>query len=67
MSLAHNGLGVVLLEQGKLEKAEASFRQALELQPGYAEAHNNIGNVLKEQERPEEAIAEYSKALELRA
>jgi predicted O-linked N-acetylglucosamine transferase (SPINDLY family) len=53
------------LEQGRPEEAEASVRQTLRLQPGYAEAHNNLGVALAKQGRPGEAVAAYQHALRL--
>jgi Flp pilus assembly protein TadD len=35
-------LGSTLTELGKLDEAEASFRQAIALKPDYAEAHSNL-------------------------
>ena len=39
---AHNNLGTVLKEQGLINAAQASFEQALKLEPGYASAHSNL-------------------------
>ncbi len=47
--------GNELLGQGLLEEAAVSYRQAIALHPGSAEAHLNLGFVLKELGRPEEA------------
>ena len=52
---AHNNLGIVLWQQGKLEQAVARFEQAIALRPDYAEAHNNLGVVLREQLKLTEA------------
>ena len=61
-----NNLGVVLQELDKIEAAEACFRQALALDPAYAEAHNNLGNALQDLGRLTEAEAAYRQALHLR-
>ena len=53
--MAQIDLGNVLLDQGRLEESEASYRRALRLKPDYAVAHSNLGNVLWEQGRLEEA------------
>ena len=36
---AHSNLGNTLKELGRLDEAEASYRQAIALKPDYAEAH----------------------------
>jgi tetratricopeptide (TPR) repeat protein len=51
--------------RGRLDEAAASYREAIRLEPGFAEAHNNLGSVLGRQGRAAEAIAEISKALEI--
>ncbi|MGE5468979.1 MAG: tetratricopeptide repeat protein [Ignavibacteria bacterium] len=45
------------LARGELDAATACYREALGLDPGYAEAHNNLGSVLLLQRRFEEAEA----------
>jgi Tfp pilus assembly protein PilF len=60
-----NNLGVVLVEQGKLEEAIECYRHALALQPEYAISHYNLGNALKEQENLEGAGISYRRALAL--
>jgi Flp pilus assembly protein TadD len=64
-SKAHNNLGVVLFQQGKLGEARREFTEALRLDPGLAEAHNNLGATLERQGRPAEAQAEFAEALRL--
>ena len=39
---AHSNLGNTLKELGRLDKAEASYTQAIALKPDYAEAHNYL-------------------------
>ena len=51
-----DNLGVVLALQGRLAEAEARFREAVRLQPHYAEAEFNLGNALARQGRASEAI-----------
>jgi Flp pilus assembly protein TadD len=43
-----NNLGAALKKQGRLAEAEAAYRAALGLSPGYAEALCNLGAVLRE-------------------
>jgi len=45
---AHNNLGNILKEQGKLKEAIACYRRALELNPKFAKVHLNLGDALKE-------------------
>jgi len=63
--MAHNNLGNVLKEQGKLDDAIQSYQRALSLNPDLAEAHNNLGNVLKEQGKLDDAIQSYQRALSI--
>ena len=58
-------MGNTLQELGRLEEAEASYKQAIALKPDLAEAHNNLGNTLKELGRVGEAIDSYIKALKI--
>ena len=53
---AHNNLGITLQELGRLDEAEASYRQAIALGIGYMEAHRNLANILRELGRIEQAI-----------
>ena len=62
---AHNNMGVVLQDQGKLAEAITAYHRALEINPAFAEAHNNMGNALKEQGKLAEAISAYHRALEI--
>ena len=55
-----------LAELGHLDEAALCLRQALTLQPDYAEAYYNLGNVLVNQKKPQEAVAQFHRALELR-
>ncbi len=44
----HNFLGVLEAQQGEYRKAESSFRQAIQLSPGYAGAYLNLGRLYQE-------------------
>jgi tetratricopeptide (TPR) repeat protein len=64
-SLAHNNLGVALVEQGKIREAVAHYAEALRIQPGSAMAHNNLGSALMRQGKIQEAVAHCTEALRI--
>jgi tetratricopeptide (TPR) repeat protein len=51
---------------GRLEEAAASYRQALSIQPDFAEAHNNLGDVQLELGGLEDAAASFRRAIQIR-
>jgi tetratricopeptide (TPR) repeat protein len=63
---AHNNLGNILFEQGRLMAAIDQYRQALQLVPDYADAHFNLGNALVRLGRLPDAIENYRAALRYR-
>jgi len=62
-SIAHNNLGGIFRDQGRMEEAFAQFQMALAINPDFAEPHNNLGVVFARQGRNEEAVAQFQKAL----
>jgi Flp pilus assembly protein TadD len=50
----------------KLDQAIRHYRQALAIQPSYAQAHNNLGMALDEQGNFDEAIQHYRQALRIK-
>ncbi len=58
----HNNLGVVLMTQGQLVEATASYQKAISLQPKHPDAHYNLGNAFKDQGKLTEAVASFQKA-----
>lgn len=58
--------GNMLKENGKLDDAVDSYRQALTIKPDYAEAYSDLGNVFKEQGKLDKAIASYRQALSIK-
>lgn len=56
-------LGIQCANSGLWEEAEKAFRQALTVNPNYAQALSNLGFVLKQTHHPEEAEAFLRKAL----
>jgi protein O-GlcNAc transferase len=58
-------LGTVLRQQGKLEEAAQTYRQAIAIDPNCAEAYNNLGSTLDSQGKFKDAIAFYEKAISI--
>ena len=63
--MAHDNLGVALVEKGRLSEAVPEFQRAIEIRPDNAEALNNFGNALLKLGRPDDAIPYLRKALEI--
>jgi tetratricopeptide (TPR) repeat protein len=63
--MAHDNLGIVLVDQGELEPAIEQFRLALEINPGDADSHYNLGNALAQAGATVEAIQQFHQALEI--
>jgi tetratricopeptide (TPR) repeat protein len=63
---AHLNLGRFYSASGRAREAEAAYRKALELDPGFAKAHYNLGNLLLQQGRVPEAAGEFAVAARLR-
>ena len=61
--MANDNLGLLLLENGHLNKSIIRFQASLAIQPDNAEAHNNLGNALLQERRLDEAIVHYQTAL----
>ena len=56
-------LGGIAANQGQGELALEHFREAVRLDPGYAEAHLQVGNLLGAAGRLEEALAAFDRAV----
>jgi protein O-mannosyl-transferase len=63
--LAHNSLGVVFLNQGKIDKATHHFQEAVRINPRHVSAQLNLANVLLSQKQPDQAIVHYKRTVEL--
>lgn len=59
---AHNSLGRVYFEQGRLYLAAWEFEYALKTMPNHPEPRNNLGLVLETARQLDEAIAHYRQA-----
>ena len=62
--LAHNNLGIALLERGRMEEAAAQFAEALKIKPGNSTSLFNLGLTMKRRGKTEEAERYFLKALE---
>lgn len=60
---AYNNLTLVYLEQGMIDKAEASARGALRLDERYPTSWTNLARCLSAQNKPDEAVAAYRRAM----
>jgi Flp pilus assembly protein TadD len=63
---AHSNMGVLLLEEGRVEPAKAHFREAIRIRPETAGAHDNLGRALAQTGRLEEAVTHLAEAVRLR-
>ena len=63
---AHNNLGNALMDLGRLDEAAVQYREAIQIDPRFAEVHYNLGNVLTARGHGDEAIAEYQKAVDIK-
>ncbi|MBI5382258.1 MAG: tetratricopeptide repeat protein [Opitutae bacterium] len=63
--MAHNNLGNLLRESGRIDEAIGHFEQGLALTPASAKAHNNLANALLDRQRLQEAGIHYERALAL--
>ncbi|HYE63784.1 MAG TPA: tetratricopeptide repeat protein [Phycisphaerales bacterium] len=62
---AHNNLGTLLLQRGKLYEAAGEFEWAKKLMPGHPDPRMNLALTLEVAGRTEEAIDTYRTALEV--
>lgn len=65
VALARNNIGVIHLENGKLELASAAFRSALERDPQYAVPHLNLAVVAAKRDDRGAVDAELAEAARL--
>jgi tetratricopeptide (TPR) repeat protein len=62
---AHNNLGTLYLEQGKLYEAASEFEWARKLLPGHPDPRMNLALTLETAGRTDEALITYETALEV--
>jgi Flp pilus assembly protein TadD len=63
--VAHNNLGELLAQQGRLDEAAIHFTKALDINPSFAHARHNMGMIFVQRGNLDEAIQEFQKAIEL--
>ena len=61
--MAHNNLGIALLQRGRANEAMAEYREALRIRSDDVTAHLNLGNVLQQRGQLDQAVAHYQAAL----
>lgn len=64
--LAHNNLGIILINSGKTGKAIYHFKQAIFAEPNFVDAHSNLGAALSSIGRISEAKFHLKKALSIK-
>ena len=63
--MAHNNLGIVLFEKGRLDDAIAHYRTTLQMQPNFWDADYNLGTALLGKGQVDEAIFHCDKAVSM--
>ena len=63
--LAHNNLGTILRQKGKVDEAIAHYQQALRIMPDNESVHFNLARAFLQTGKMGEAIAQYQSALQL--
>jgi Flp pilus assembly protein TadD len=64
--LAHNNLGMALVEKGQTDEAISQYQEAIQLKPDDAVFHNNLGTALGRKGRMDEAISQFQEAIRLK-
>jgi tetratricopeptide (TPR) repeat protein len=64
-AVSHNNLGNVYYDRGMWEKAITEYKEAIEQEPGYAEAHFNLGIAYFNKNLEAEAMAEFQSAVRI--
>jgi tetratricopeptide (TPR) repeat protein len=63
--MAHNNLGLLLRQTGRLQDAIWQYEAAAQIKPDYAEAQYNLGNAFLQAGRIQDAIGRYERALQI--
>lgn len=65
LTISRRDLGIVLIEQGKIEKAVAQFTYTLKRNEADPVAHRYMGHLYARADKPDKALTEYRRAIEL--
>ena len=60
---AHDGVGYVLWQEGRVADAIVQYQKALEIKPDVAQARNNLASCLYQAGRKDEAIDQFQKTV----
>jgi tetratricopeptide (TPR) repeat protein len=63
--VAHTVLGFALASEGKIDEGMSHYREAIRIQPAFAESHSDLGIALAQTGRIDEAISEFQDAVRL--
>jgi tetratricopeptide (TPR) repeat protein len=63
--MAHNNLGFLLNNQGRIEEAMEHYHKAIQINPNFSDAQYNLGIALAAKGRFDEAIENYRKAIQI--
>jgi tetratricopeptide (TPR) repeat protein len=64
--LAHNNLGIALLNKGQTDEAISQFQEVIRLKPAAAEIHNNLGSALFNKGQTDKAMSQFEEAIRLK-
>ena len=64
--VAHNNLGLLLADEGRIGEAIAHYKEAVRIEPKFYEALNNLGVAFEKEGLPSEAIAQFKEAVRVK-
>jgi protein O-mannosyl-transferase len=65
--MAHNNLGNIFTDKGRIDEALREYEEVIRLQPDNADAHNNLGTCLTRKGQTDAAIRQFQEALSLQS